>query len=379
MTDIYTKPTGSYISFMSNKVKTNGGINLAQGIPGFMPPKELLHILKDMVNMPFHQYAAGNGDPELVEAIISYHSNEQKISPNQLLVVQGATEALSLIYIYLKKELGTAFTTMAFDPVYEVYKNLPHIFDGNFVSYPLSSDSFNIDSIRLFIVENNVKLIYVGSPGNPYGLSYTKKQLNELIKLSQELNFYIVIDAVYKDLYFHTPPYQPIDVNNNNLFYVNSFSKMLSITGWRIGYFVCSEQNMTKIRSIHDYTGLCAPSLFQKALAKYLQTHNFGIKYLTKLRETLNNNYNFLSNELIKLGFTIPKTDGGYFVWAELPKGYSDGFKFTIDLYNNYKVAVIPGEHFSASCSNYIRFNVAREFSEIENAVEQLKKFFANC
>ena len=39
--DNYKRPKGSLISFFSNKVKANGGINLAQGIPGFspLPPK----------------------------------------------------------------------------------------------------------------------------------------------------------------------------------------------------------------------------------------------------------------------------------------------------------------------------------------------------
>ena len=33
---------GSYISYFSNLVKKHGGINLAQGIPGFDPPTKLL-------------------------------------------------------------------------------------------------------------------------------------------------------------------------------------------------------------------------------------------------------------------------------------------------------------------------------------------------
>ena len=61
-----------------------------------------------------------------------------------------------------------------------------------------------------------------------------------------------------------------------------------------------------------------------------------------------------LSNELEKPGFEIPETKGGYFVWAKLPQQYSDGFKFAIDLYDQQKVAVIPGEHFSDKAKDYI-------------------------
>jgi methionine aminotransferase len=376
MQNIYEMPKGSLISFMSNKVKQSGGINLAQGIPGFMPPKELLDCLSDIVYEPYHQYAAGNGDPELVEVIKDYHKQQQRLENDNVLVVQGATEALSLLYIYLNNKLGSGFATLAFDPVYESYKNLPPIFSGSFINYQAGDQGIDFNHLATTITENGVKLIFIGSPGNPYGLSLSESDLRKLLELSDELDFYIVFDAVYKDLYFNGKPYQLLDVNNKRLFYVNSFSKMLSITGWRIGYLVCDKDNMSEIRSIHDYTGLCAPALFQKALVKYLKSYNFGNSYLTGLRNNLIKNYAYLSSVLTELGFRIPKTDGGYFVWAELPEGYTDGFRFAIDLYEEHKVAVIPGIHFSDNCSSFIRVNIARTEEEIEAAVIELKKYF---
>lgn len=57
---------GSLISHMSGLVKLHGGINLAQGLPGFPPPSELLDELKHIVTGNYHQYPPGNGDPELI-------------------------------------------------------------------------------------------------------------------------------------------------------------------------------------------------------------------------------------------------------------------------------------------------------------------------
>ena len=59
------RPDGSLISFMSNLVKKNGGINCAQGIPGFEQPKELISELVSAAQTPIHQYPAGNGNPKL--------------------------------------------------------------------------------------------------------------------------------------------------------------------------------------------------------------------------------------------------------------------------------------------------------------------------
>jgi aminotransferase len=95
------------------------------------------------------------------------------------------------------------------------------------------------------------------------------------------------------------------------------------------------------------------------------------------LRKGLSKSFKILERHLSKLGFFIPEIEGGFFIWARLPEEWDVGFKFAMDLYNEEKVAVIPGEHFSDSKKNYIRFNVARSIEEMEDAVMRLDRFFA--
>ena len=59
---------------------------------------------------------------------------------------------------------------------------------------------------------------------------------------------------------------------------------MLSITGWRVGYIVGSIQHIENLAKIHDYTGLCTPSVLQAAIAGYLEKNGFGKDYLAFLR-----------------------------------------------------------------------------------------------
>lgn len=57
------RPDGSLISYFINRVKKEGGINPAQGTPGFPPPPELLTILKELsTDNTRHQYAPGTPD-----------------------------------------------------------------------------------------------------------------------------------------------------------------------------------------------------------------------------------------------------------------------------------------------------------------------------
>lgn len=378
MQDKYQKPTGSYISFMSNKVKSQGGINLAQGIPGFDPPKELTDILSGITNERIHQYAPGSGNNELLDLLLKKYQNEFPFTKDDFLITQGGTEALSLLYTYFNKILPKPFSALAFDPVYESYKYLPGIFNTDFVSFSFEDDfSIDFEKLKVTCIKNKVKVIFLGSPGNPFGKIWTREEIHGLLELSKSENLYIILDAVYRELYYDQQPYIPLDQFNPNLFYTNSFSKLFSITGWRIGYLVAHKDHMQQIKSIHDYTGLCASSILQQAIVNYLKQNDFGNDYVSDLRDKLRESYYYLSSELKKLGFEIPETKGGYFVWAKLPEKYSDGFKFAIDLYDQEKVAVIPGEHFSENAKNYIRLNIAREKSEIDEGIKRIKEFFS--
>lgn len=377
MQNKYQKPSGSYISFMSNKVKAHGGINLAQGIPGFDPPKELTQILSEISNHKIHQYAPGNGNNELLDLLLDKYRLDFEFTKDNILITQGGTEALSLLYIYFNKMLTKPFSALAFDPVYESYKYLPGIFNTDFVPFAFEKDSsVDFEKLENTCIKNKVKVIFLGSPGNPYGKIWTKDEMDSLIQLSHKRKIFIVLDAVYRELYFEEAPYVPLDQFNPNLFYTNSFSKLFSITGWRIGYLIAHQKHMDNIKSIHDYTGLCAPSVLQQAIVEFLKKSDFGNAYVSELRKKLSHSYNHLANELKNLGFQIPETKGGYFVWAKLPEKFPDGFKFAIDLYEEQKVAVIPGEHFSENATNYIRFNIAREKSEVDEGIKRIKSFF---
>ncbi len=373
----YDFPKGSLISYMSNMVKKHGGINLAQGIPGFAPPHELLEILSKTARENVHQYAPGIGNHKLIDILLKHYKKyNNALDDANILMVNGATEAISLIYIYLKNILDKKFSVLSFDPVYESYKYLPGIFHNEFIPFYYHNDQqIDFDELDSIIKINNVKIIFVASPGNPYGRIWSKEELMKLSQICNHNKCYIVFDAVYKDLYFDEEPFQPVELIEENVFYVNSFSKMLSVTGWRIGYLLCNKTHMEKIRYIHDYTGLCVPSVLQVAIAKYLNEYDFAKTYLSTLRKRILANFQMLSEALKENQFTIPTAKGGYFVWAQLPEEYPDGFNWAMNLYEQYKVAVIPGIHFSEKGDRFARLNIAREDKEIKEAITRINRF----
>ena len=126
---------------------------------------------------------------------------------------------------------------------------------------------------------------------------------------------------------------------------------------------------------MHDYTGLCTNSVLQEALYRYVSRNDFGKHYSENLRKSLAENYRVSSEKLNSMGFGCKKSDGGYFIWAELPEKYSNGFEFAVKLFENQKVAIVPGIHFSDKAEKIVRFNIARPLPELTAGLEKLSDF----
>jgi len=371
-------PKGSLISFMSTLVKEKGGVNLAQGLPGFEPPQELIRCLEDVASQSIHQYPPGIGNFKILDILVAHYSAVIPVNRDHFLITQGATEAISLLYLYLKQMIGEQFSVMAFAPAYESYRQLPLHFGQGYVEAEMINDGgFDVSITERLIMHNNVKIFFLGSPANPYGRIMPEAYVENLVELCIRNKCYLIIDAVYREIYYRTPPYVPLEHLGEYVFYVNSFSKLLSVTGWRVGYMIAHPIHMPAIRSMHDYTGLCANSVLQHAIACYLENRNMGRHYVSHLRERFLFSFERLAAVLKKLGFTIPPTDGGYFIWAELPSGFEDGFETAMQLYEETGIATVPGIHFSTSAKRFLRFNIARPDEDIDKAVDAVNMFFS--
>lgn len=366
----------SYISIMSNKVKQFGGINLAQGLPGFAPPAELLTCLQEVALLPVHQYPPATGNFKLLEYIQNDYQNQLDLTAFKPLMTCGATEAISLIFNYLHLLINDSYSVMAFNPAYESYRRLPELYRVPFIPFGKLEDiSIDFDLLEKTIVANQVKIFFIASPGNPHGRTFSSSDFKKLMDLSLKHQFYLIIDDVYSELYFNQSSSVPLKDFHSYCFLINSFSKRFSITGWRVGFLFAHESHFLALKNLHDYTGLCVPSVLQEALAKFLSIPNVADLYVTWLRNEVKNGFDFISHELQTLDFYIPPIDGGYFVWTRLPEPFTDGVEFAENLYQQQKVAVVPGIHFSDDAKNWIRINIARPYEELDLALKGIKQF----
>ena len=366
---------GSLISYFSSKAQKEGAINLAQGRPKYSPPEKLIEILKCLIkDKNLHQYAPGKGDFLLIkETLKIYKKYYDDLSEENILIVQGATEGLTLSFHFLKKKFKENFSVLSFEPFYESWPKLSKIF--NIPLYSVEINPFDLkwdlNKVEKIIFEKNVKGIILASPGNPLGKIWKKEEIDFLIDLVKNNKGYLIFDGVYENLYFNEKPYIPLMNGLKNLIFVSSYSKTLSCTGWRIGYCLSGKKEIDLISSIHDYTDLSAPYLFQRAIAEYLKKEDLE-KFLNFLRSKLKKSYNYLKKGFEKSNIKVSKAEGGMFGWVEIK---DDCLEFANNLFDKKKVAVVPGINFSKKAKNFIRVNLSLPFDLFKRGINKIEEF----
>lgn len=366
----------SWISYMSNKVKTLGGINLAQGLPGFRPPEKLLALLAEEALANNHQYAPGRGIPSLTAHVARYLGLSPEQGQSNVLITCGATEAITVTYLHLSRQVGARFTVAAFGPAYESYTRLPSLLGHRFIELqrdPLDKDY--LAKAAAILATEGVNLLIVGSPGNPHGHLITPEETAFWCQLAATTQLHVLFDMVYSELWQSQPPSFPLPVLQDRVYVVGSFSKMFSITGWRIGWLAGQTEPLNHIGLLHDFTGLSAPHPLQWAISRFLDLPDAADDYIRHIRRLIGESRQALEATLCSCGFEVLPAGGGYFVWAKLPDAMPDSGQFVLDQYDAVSVAAVPGVHFGARFDRFVRFNGARPIGEIKEASARIIRF----
>ena len=90
-------------------------------------------------------------------------------------------------------------------------------------------------------------------------------------------------------------------------------------------------------------------------------------------RESYQARRDALCGGLRSIGWDVPDSQGSMFVWASLPKGYTDSVKFCFELLDRTGLLCTPGSAFGPLGEGHVRFALVQPVSvmkEIVSAVD---------
>jgi aspartate/methionine/tyrosine aminotransferase len=375
--------TESVIREMTRVVDAHGGVNLAQGMPNFPPPRELLEAAHRAIEGDFHQYAITWGAPRLRRAIADKYAKVygMDVDPERnVTVCCGSTETmLSTLLAVLNPGDGV----IIFEPFYENYGPGCIISGAEPVFVPLEPPDFTFDPDRLArAVTPRTRAIIFNSPNNPTGKVFSRAELETIATLCREHDLLAITDEIYEHIVYDGLGHTPIATlpgMAERTITISGISKSYSVTGWRVGYAIAPSGLSVGIRRAHDFVTVGAPHPLQEAAVTALGLPD---AYYVRLREAYQARRDLLWGYVEKAGFVAWKPRGAYYILTDVAHfltryGVKDDTAFAMWLIEHVGVATVPGSSFYAHPElgrTKIRFCFPKTDDVLRDAGERLLK-----
>jgi aspartate/methionine/tyrosine aminotransferase len=346
--------TESVIREMTRVNNQYDGINLAQGMPNFPPPRELVEAAHRALDGDFHQYAITWGTPRLRRAIAQKYRRfyGMEVDPERhVTVCCGSTETMLATLLAV---LNPGDEVIIFEPFYENYGPGCIIAGAKPIWVPLEPPDFGFDPDRLArAVTPRTRAIVFNSPNNPSGKVFSRAELRQIADVCLKHDLLAITDEIYEHIVYDGEEHTPIATlpgMADRTITISGISKSYSVTGWRVGYAIASPELSLGIRRAHDFITVGAPHPLQEAAVTALE---FPDSYYTYLRESYQARRDLLFEQVEAAGFLAWKPRGAYYILtdaAHFMKRYDcpDDTAFAMHLVKQVGVATVPGSSFYA-------------------------------
>lgn len=303
-----------------------------------------------------------------------YLASGMDISPEDIVITHGATEAITLCL----QAVAKAGDTIAIET--PGYYALAHTVErlGMQVAELRTDPESGIDLQALEETARSTRIaavILTTNFQNPLGFVMPEAKKQALVTLLASLQIPLIEDDVYQELYFSEQAPLPAKAFDQQglVLHCSSFSKSLA-PGYRVGWTAAGRYRQ-EVERLMFLNSLSLPSAPQIAIAKYMQREGFE-QHLKQLRHTLRSQYVLIRNvieESFPPGTVLSVPKGGYVIWIQLPAALD-----TLKLYRNALdngITVAPGSIFSRKkdLTHYIRLNFSHLWTvAIEQAVRDV-------
>lgn len=317
-----------------NKARPSHRLDI--GEPDVEPPEELLEALRSVREAP---YGPSEGLPELREAVADLF----KVDKEEVVIVAGGRHGISaLMWAFRKRRIITT------RPYYPGYMEIAEALDVrlNFV------ESYENDSWVPAFSQKGVYL--VNYPNNPTGAVLPRNKVKELVESAE----FVISDEVYRDIVFAEFT-SPLELSQN-VAVVYSFSKVLSVPGFRLGAVIAPRDVARLVVKYNRATINSAPSLLQKAVAPI-------VGEIPKLSRRLSEIYRErveLARRTLRLKYVEPR--GAFYLFPKVGCSGADFMRGAL----SRGVSVLPGETFGSP--NHIRIALVLPKEKLEGALSVL-------
>ena len=367
----------SEIRAMSILCNEKNGLNMAQGLCDLEVPVPVVQGAKEGIDSGKNVYTSAYGNYKLRAAIAKKQNDfyDQGIDVDNVLVSLGATGAF---YTTAMSLLNEGDEVILFEPYYGYHVATLESIGCKIKYIRTVPPAYEIDFDYLKSqISEETKAILICNPSNPSGKVYTGEELDRLLAIINQNDLFLFSDEMYEHFIYDELEFvSALSIENlkERTVVISGFSKIYSITGWRLGYAITGKEIIDAASAFNDLIYVCSPAPLQNGVLKGL--NELPKSYYEDVAKEHQKKRDKFIKALNDAGLAAEYVKGAYYVLADISKleGEDDKEK-VVNLLEKTGIAAVPARAFYQDSKgiNLARFCFSKKEEELDIAIERLK------
>jgi aminotransferase len=352
-------------------------IHLEIGRPDYDTPRHIKEAAKKAIDEGKVHYCSNYGIPELRESVARKLKEENGLSfdpSTEIIITVGANEAVFMTMMGL---LNPGDEVLIPDPCWLNYFYCIQMAGAIPISVPLREENnFNpdIDEFRSRVTPKT-RMIIINTPNNPTGAVFSRGVLEELARFAVENDLFVLSDEIYEKMVYEESCHVSIGSfpgMRERTITINGFSKIYSMTGWRLGYMAAAKELTSALIRIHQYTTVCAATFSQWGAVEAV---NGPQEEARKMVEEFDRRRRYVYEALKGMpGVHVVKPQGAFYILPNIKVFGKTPEELTAYLLDKAQIAVLPGSALGEYGRDFIRISYANSYDNLKDAMERMKK-----
>ncbi|MDI6942457.1 succinyldiaminopimelate transaminase [Microbacterium barkeri] len=340
----------------------DGLVDLSIGSPVDPTPAIVRDALAEATDA--HAYPQTVGTPALREAIVEWYARRRGVpdlAPRNVLPTIGSKELVALLPTLLGLGEGDIVVhPRAAYPTYEVGARVAN-------ATPVAVD----DPAEW---PEGAKLIWINTPGNPDGRTWTVDELAAAVRRAREIGAVLASDECYAELGWDGPwESEPVPSvldprvtggSRAGLLSVYSLSKQSNLAGYRAAFIAGCGRIVGELLTARKHLGLMPPAPVQHAMAVALRDD----AHVEEQKARYRSRRDILRPAVEAAGFRIDRSEAGLYLWATEGRDAWESIGRLADL----GILAGPGVFYGPHFPQHVRFSLTASDERIAAAAHRL-------
>jgi aspartate/methionine/tyrosine aminotransferase len=347
-------------------------IDLARSYPAGPPPAWIAEAAGEALDRGETHYVDSTGLPALREAIAADYGKARgwQVAPEQILVTNGAQEALFLI---LRGLFEPGDEILVPDLGGALVQNIAVLAGASLVHVPTAEGGFRLTAGALEAhVTSRTRAVLILSPSHVSGSVIWREEAARIAGFARRHNLCLIVDeALVKGAYagVEIPCFGLLPEIGARLFTVGGLSKFYRLGGWRIGWIAAESGLLQPLRELKQAMSICTAALCQRAAIAALTGPQ---AWLAEQQAEFAARRDQATQALDAIGLPYVPPEAAFYLLADIrSSGLSSGAFADLAL-RQARLRVASGAAFGPGGEGYVRLSLAEPADRLEAAWSRL-------